>query len=126
MEIHRPGALPNGLQVEDITNGTSMPRNNFLFGNAIYLLPYTGAGSGIIEISAVNLWKKNDWSNILKNFCNISLLHGLLDLISWAPSVGLHRGNEISIMVILFVSNVGLTRICGGIFLILHLQLINR
>ena len=47
MEIHSPGTLPNGLQIEDITNGTSMPRNNFLFSNAIYLLPYTGAGSGI-------------------------------------------------------------------------------
>lgn len=47
VEIHSPGTLPNGLQVEDITNGTSMPRNNFLFSNAIYLLPYTGAGSGI-------------------------------------------------------------------------------
>lgn len=47
VEIHSPGILPNGLQVEDITNGTSMPRNNFLFSNAIYLLPYTGAGSGI-------------------------------------------------------------------------------
>lgn len=47
VEIHSPGILPNGLQVEDITNGTSMPRNNFLFNNAIYLLPYTGAGTGI-------------------------------------------------------------------------------
>ena len=47
VEIRSPGTLPNGLQVEDITNGTSMPRNNFLFSNAIYLLPYTGAGSGI-------------------------------------------------------------------------------
>ena len=47
VEIHSPGSLPNGLQVEDITNGTSMPRNNFLFNNAIYLLPYTGAGSGM-------------------------------------------------------------------------------
>lgn len=47
IEIHSPGTLPNGLQVEDITNGTSMPRNNFLFNNAIYLLPYTGAGSGM-------------------------------------------------------------------------------
>ncbi|MCS3313040.1 putative DNA binding domain-containing protein [Bacteroides sp. BFG-637] len=46
VEIHSPGTLPNGLQVEDITNGTSMPRNNFLFSN-VYLLPYTGAGSGI-------------------------------------------------------------------------------
>lgn len=47
VEIHSPGILPNGLQVEDITNGTSMPRNNFLFSNAIYFLPYTGAGTGI-------------------------------------------------------------------------------
>ena len=47
VEIHSPGTLPNGLQVEDIMNGTSMPRNNFLFSNAIYLLPYTGVGSGI-------------------------------------------------------------------------------
>ena len=47
VEIHSPGTLPNGLQVEDVTNGTSMPRNNYLFSNAIYLLPYTGAGSGI-------------------------------------------------------------------------------
>lgn len=47
VEIHSPGTLPNGLQVEDVTNGTSMHRNNYLFSNAIYLLPYTGAGSGI-------------------------------------------------------------------------------
>ena len=30
-----------------IKAGTSMPRNTFLFNNAIYLLPYTGVGSGI-------------------------------------------------------------------------------
>lgn len=47
VEIHSPGTLPNGLSVDDIVAGTSMPRNNFLFANAIYLLPYTGAGSGI-------------------------------------------------------------------------------
>lgn len=47
VEIHSPGTLPNGLTVEDILNGTSMPRNTFLFENAIHLLPYTGAGSGI-------------------------------------------------------------------------------
>ena len=47
VEIHSPGTLPNGLTVEDIKNGTSMPRNMFLFTNAIYLLPYTGAGSGV-------------------------------------------------------------------------------
>ena len=32
---------------DDIKAGTSMPRNTFLFINAIYLLPYTGVGSGI-------------------------------------------------------------------------------
>ena len=47
VEIHSPGALPNGLTVKDIKNGTSMPRNMFLFTKANYLLPYTGAGSGI-------------------------------------------------------------------------------
>lgn len=47
VEIHSPGALPNGLTIRDIKNGTSMPRNMFLFTNANYLLPYTGAGSGV-------------------------------------------------------------------------------
>ena len=32
---------------DDIKAGTSMPHNMFLFNNAIYLLPYTGVGSGI-------------------------------------------------------------------------------
>ena len=47
VEIHSPGSLPNGLTIDDIKLGTSMPRNMFLFSNAIYLLPYTGVGSGI-------------------------------------------------------------------------------
>ena len=47
VEIHSPGTLPNGLTIEDVKNGTSMPRNMFLFTNANYLLPYTGAGSGV-------------------------------------------------------------------------------
>ena len=47
VEIHSPGSLPNGLTIEDVKNGTSMPRNIFLFTNANYLLPYTGAGSGV-------------------------------------------------------------------------------
>ena len=49
VEIHSPGELPNGLTVDDIVKGTSMPRNQFLFTNANYLLPYTGAGSGILR-----------------------------------------------------------------------------
>ena len=47
VEIHSPGALPNGLTIDGIKAGTSMPRYMFLFNNAIYLLPYTGVGSGI-------------------------------------------------------------------------------
>ncbi len=47
VEIHSPGSLPNGLTIEDVKNGTSMPRNVFLFTNANYLLPYTGDGSGV-------------------------------------------------------------------------------
>lgn len=49
VEIHSPGTLPNGLNVDDIVVGTSMPRNMFLFTNAIHLLPYTGAGSGMLR-----------------------------------------------------------------------------
>lgn len=49
IEIHSPGTLPNGLTVDDIVMGTSMPRNMFLFTNAIHLLPYTGAGSGMLR-----------------------------------------------------------------------------
>lgn len=47
VEIHSLGTLPNGLTIEDIKNGTSMPRNMFLFTNANYLLPYTEARSGV-------------------------------------------------------------------------------
>ena len=39
VEIHSPGELPNGLTVEDIMNGTSMPRNEFLFTTANCLVP---------------------------------------------------------------------------------------
>ena len=47
IEIHSPGNLPAGMTVESMVSGVSMPRNDLLFDNAIYLLPYTGAGSGL-------------------------------------------------------------------------------
>ena len=47
VEIHSPGNLPGGMTVDSIVSGVSMPRNDLLFSNAIYLLPYTGAGSGL-------------------------------------------------------------------------------
>ena len=47
VEIHSPGTLPGGLTIKDIEAGTSLPRNNFLFSNAIFSLPYAGIGTGI-------------------------------------------------------------------------------
>ena len=47
--------MPNGLTIDDIKAGTSMPRNTFLFNNAIYLLPYTGVGSGITRALDENI-----------------------------------------------------------------------
>ena len=49
VEIHSPGELTHGLTVDDIKRGVSFPRNSLLFDNAIYLLPYTGIGSGILR-----------------------------------------------------------------------------
>ncbi|MBQ9094483.1 MAG: putative DNA binding domain-containing protein [Prevotella sp.] len=66
VEIHSPGILPNGLSVDDIVVGTSMPRNMFLFTNAIHLLPYTGAGSGMLRALSENVnvsFTNNDRTN---------------------------------------------------------------
>ncbi|MCD8236679.1 MAG: putative DNA binding domain-containing protein [Prevotellaceae bacterium] len=66
VEIHSPGILPNGLTVDDIIVGTSMPRNMFLFTNAIHLLPYTGAGSGMLRALSEDMnvsFTNNDRTN---------------------------------------------------------------
>ena len=47
IEIHSPGLLPEGVNLESIMHGASVPRNKLLFNHGINLLPYTGAGSGI-------------------------------------------------------------------------------
>jgi predicted HTH transcriptional regulator len=47
IEIHSPGLLPEGVSMESIKRGASVPRNKLLFNHGINLLPYTGAGSGI-------------------------------------------------------------------------------
>ncbi|MDR3188659.1 MAG: putative DNA binding domain-containing protein, partial [Prevotellaceae bacterium] len=49
IEICSPGILPDSVTEEAIKQGISRPRNQLLFGNAKYLLPYTGIGSGIIR-----------------------------------------------------------------------------
>ena len=50
VEIHSPGILPGGLQVEDVLRGTSFPRNRMVFTHGAFLLPYTGVGSGFVRV----------------------------------------------------------------------------
>ena len=47
IEIHSPGLLPEGVNLDSIMHGASVPRNKLLFNHGINLLPSTGAGSGI-------------------------------------------------------------------------------
>ena len=68
IEIHSPGLLPEGVSVDSIKLGISVPRNKLLFNHGIHLLPYTGAGSGIAralrftpDISLVNDEKVNEF-----------------------------------------------------------------
>lgn len=49
VEIHSPGLLPDGMDVEVLRRGTSRPVNELLFNHAIHLLPYTGVGTGIMR-----------------------------------------------------------------------------
>ena len=49
-EVKNPivvGLLQEGVSMESIKHGASVPRNKLLFNHGINLLPYTGAGSGI-------------------------------------------------------------------------------
>ena len=50
VEIHSPGILPGGLQIEDVLMETSFPRNKMIFTQGAFLLPYTGVGSGFIRV----------------------------------------------------------------------------
>lgn len=66
VEIHSPGNLPAGMTVESMVSGVSMPRNDLLFNNAIFLLPYTGAGSGLkraLETGVEVQFDDNDKTN---------------------------------------------------------------
>jgi len=84
VEIHSPGFLPNGLTVEDVKNGTSMPRNMFLFTNANYLLPYTGAGSGIRR--ALEYRPNAIFSNGISDSCEIT--HAANEFVITLPRTG--------------------------------------
>ena len=64
IEIVSPGILPDSVTEESIKRGISKPRNQLLFENAKYLLPYTGIGSGIIRAlkSYDHIAFKNDYA----------------------------------------------------------------
>ena len=49
IEIKSPGKLPNSLTPEQIKRGLSRRRNHILASYALDLLPYRGAGSGILR-----------------------------------------------------------------------------
>lgn len=49
IEIISPGKLPNTLTIENIKAGISVIRNPILYSNTRYLLPFKGAGSGIMR-----------------------------------------------------------------------------
>jgi len=63
IEIISPGILPDSVTEESIKHGISRPRNQLLFENAKYLLPYTGIGSGIVRAlkSYDHIKFKNDY-----------------------------------------------------------------
>ncbi len=48
-DLDADGALPGGLEVEDVLSGTSLPRNKMLFTHGAFLLPYSGIGSGFLR-----------------------------------------------------------------------------
>lgn len=68
IEIHSPGTLPRGLAVDDIEKGTSMPRNEQLFYHANFLLPYSGAGTGILRAIDEGVEMKFDNDERTKEF----------------------------------------------------------
>ncbi|MBO4802606.1 MAG: putative DNA binding domain-containing protein [Bacteroidaceae bacterium] len=86
VEIHSPGELPNGLSVDDILSGTSMPRNQFLFTNANFLLPYTGAGSGILRAM-------EDKPEVV--FENSESVHEFVISIKRVPAVGVEENDQV-------------------------------
>ena len=53
IEIRSPGVLPDSVTAETIIHGISAPRNQLLFDNAKYLLPYTGIGSGLMRAKKI-------------------------------------------------------------------------
>ena len=90
IEVHSPGNLPLDVTEDTILNGISKPRNQLLFDNAMFLLPYVGVGSGIVRVFnsfknitlsnnldteefVVTIWRSNDLDNGVDNGVDGSL-----------------------------------------------------
>ncbi len=52
IELISPGALPNNLTIENISNGVSVIRNPLIASFATKELPYRGIGTGILRAMA--------------------------------------------------------------------------
>jgi len=73
IEIISPGKLPNSQTEETIVNGVSIPRNPVLQSLAQYVLPYKGAGTGLMraisiypDIKLINEQEKERFIVIIK------------------------------------------------------------
>ena len=53
IEIISPGKLPNSQTEETVANGVSIPRNPLMQSIAQYILPYKGAGTGLMRVISI-------------------------------------------------------------------------
>ncbi|MDE3213151.1 MAG: hypothetical protein KGM98_07945, partial [Bacteroidota bacterium] len=73
IEIISPGKLPNSQTEQTIVSGVSIPRNPVLQSLAQYVLPYKGAGTGLMravgmypDITFINDQEKERLVSIIK------------------------------------------------------------
>jgi ATP-dependent DNA helicase RecG len=62
IEIKSPGRLPNSLTTQQIKTGVSRRRNHILASYALDVLPYRGAGSGVLR--ALQAWPQIEFQNL--------------------------------------------------------------
>ena len=53
IEIISPGKLPNSQTEKTVANGVSIPRNPVMQSIAQYILPYKGAGTGLMRVLSI-------------------------------------------------------------------------
>jgi len=62
IEIKSPGRLPNSLTTEQVKVGVSRRRNHILASYALDVLPYRGAGSGVLR--ALQAWPNIEFQHL--------------------------------------------------------------